>query len=299
MWGAWAGFTAAVEAGCPERDLSLWPSSQVIPVPETKCQMEWFSGHGDGLTAQSISRQLTSLQLHQLVGEKNINIYNHIWQIFPTLGPLPVYAGIPACFRWTLSSYFWVLLRVCSLIAQKSLSCLECVEVNEVHSFKERECGLSLFEAGCSLQQLGSLFDTIFHTLMVFVLLLLFIALELCLPMDHSAYICPLSLEHWHPNCLCSWQNILFFFASTSFRRNPRSENCRALASLFQPSSQGSFLCYPNRYPNIHKLLGIKRCTLLSLLSNFPSTRPSSKVWMDTKLTSGAGVRLPTHSLNV
>lgn len=123
-----------------------------------------------------------------------------------------------------------MLLRVHSLIAEKSFSCLECVKANEVHSFRERERGLSVSEAGCGPQQPGN-----FHlpALMVSVLLLVSASLELCLPVDHGAHICPPSLEHGHPNCLCSWQNILFFLASTSWRRNPRSENCRAPASLF------------------------------------------------------------------
>lgn len=33
-----------------------WPSSQTIPITESKCQMEWYSGHDDGITAQSISK---------------------------------------------------------------------------------------------------------------------------------------------------------------------------------------------------------------------------------------------------
>lgn len=261
MWGAWAGFTAAAEAGCPERDLSLWPSSQVIPVPETKCQMERFSGHGDGLTAQSISKQLTALQLHQLVGEKSINIYNHIRQIFPTLGSPPVLVGTAARFRWTLSSYFWVLLRVHSLIAEKSFSCLECVKANEVHSFRERERGLSVSEVGCGPQQPGNLH---LPTLMVSVLLLVSASLELCLPVDHGAHICPPSGARTPKLSLLMAEHTLL---SCFYLMEEKSQiwKLQGPGVSLQPSSQGSFLCYPNHYPNIHKLLGIKRYTLLSL----------------------------------
>lgn len=68
--GAWAGLAAAAEAYCSEREPIIWPSSRTVPFPESKCQMEWFSGHGDGPTAQSISKQLTALQLRQLVVRK-------------------------------------------------------------------------------------------------------------------------------------------------------------------------------------------------------------------------------------
>lgn len=37
--------TAASQIG------SFWPSSQAIPITESKCQMEWYSGHDDGITA--------------------------------------------------------------------------------------------------------------------------------------------------------------------------------------------------------------------------------------------------------
>lgn len=52
--GRGLGLHASAEADCSGLDriaLAVFPTG---PATESKCQMEWYRGHGDGIAAQSV-----------------------------------------------------------------------------------------------------------------------------------------------------------------------------------------------------------------------------------------------------